>query len=827
MKSLTRYILSTFLCSCLLFSCTTTGNLPEGENLYTGIGHITYPQNKKKKEKQSKKDSTGVIVAIAESAQQIENILSGTSRSVQAEDSASLQKQKKALSKAANAEYMQALETAQEEVNAVLEYAPNNALFGSSFYRTPFPVGLWAYNKYINKEGKLSKWMFKSFASNPVLVSTVNPDTRIKVATNTLRNYGFFHGKVTYDLTTYGKNKRKTKINYSVNPGKVFRLDSISYKGFPHVSDSLIRKTRSKTYLHKGDQFNAVKLTNEQRRIEELLRNEGYFFFRSSHISYKADTVMKPYKVQLVMNPQANIPSIVKRRWYMGNTYIHILKPNRDSVMNTFQLNRISFVYNGKKIPLRPIVWLQNIAHRPNSLYRQTDQNKTQELLSSLGIFNQININYVPRDTSNLCDTLDMHISATLDQPFTSNLELNVTEKNSDRISPGLSFNIQRKNLFRGGELLNWKLYGSYEWRTHQDHLKGQNLFNSYEVGTQLSIDFAHILFPGITRRTFHFPTQTTVAVSADWMNRAQYYNLFSLGVKMTYSWQKHSTTRHEFSPFSLYYDKLLSSSHTFDSIMTENPALYISMRDRFVPSMQYTFTYQSAASHRNPLWFQFSIKEAGNIVSGLFALSGQSLSKTDKQIFNNPFAQYIKITSELHNKFRIRQKHHIVTRLSAGLIYAYGNSTVAPYSDQFFVGGANSVRAFTIRTLGPGHYTSPQKKYSYMDQTGDIKLEANVEYRFPLLGNLNGAAFIDAGNVWLLRKDEKRPGGRINMSTFWKDIALGTGLGLRYDMDFLVLRLDWGMALHNPANTHKSGYYNIDKLKDNMALHFAVGYPF
>ena len=808
-------------------SCSTTRNLPEGENLYTGIGQISYPQNKKKKEKLGKKDSTGVIVAIAETAVKIDNLFKGTTNLQGDVENTSEKKGENALSKMEKSQEIQALETAKEEVNAVLDYAPNNALFGSSYHRTPFPFGLWAYNKYVNKQQGFSKWMFKSFASEPVLVSTVNPDTRVKVATNTLRNYGFFHGTVKYNLASYGKNNRKTKINYSVNPGKVFRLDSIAYEEFPPASDSLIRHTIGETHLHKGEQFNVVKLTSEQKRIEELLRNEGYYFFRSSHISYKADTIMKPYKVQLVLTPLSQIPAVVKRRWYMGNTYIHIMKPDKDSVMNTFHLNGMSFIYNGDKIPLRPIVWMQNIAHRPKALYRQTDQDKTQELLSSLGVFSQLNINYVPRDTSGTCDTLDLHISATMDKPFTSDLEMNVVEKNSDRISPGLSFSIQRKNLFRGGELLNWKLYGSYEWRTHNENLKKTNLFNSYEIGTQLSMDFAHILFPGITRRTYHFPTQTTIAISADWMNRALYYNLFSLGLKMTYSWKKHSTTQHEFTPFSIYYDKLLSSSQTFDSIMTENPALYVSMKDRFVPSMQYTFTYQSAASHRNPMWLQISVKEAGNLVSGLFALSGQPFSKTDKHIFKNPFAQYIKLTTELHNNFRIRKNHQIVTRLAAGLIYAYGNSTIAPYSDQFFVGGANSVRAFTIRTLGPGHYSSPQKKYSYMDQTGDVKLEANVEYRFPVLGNLKGAVFVDAGNVWLLREDEKRPGGRINLSSFLKDIALGTGLGLRYDMDFLVLRLDWGMALHNPANTHKSGYYNIDKLKDNMALHFAIGYPF
>ena len=805
----------------LLAACSTTSHLPEGEILYTGVKDITYPQDRKHKKKSSK-DSTGVIVAIAESVQRVDEVLSGKSPLLP--DSTALASTP-AVDKEEARKELQALEIAREEVNAVLEYAPNNALFGDAYHRTPFPMGLWAYNRYVNRTSALSRWMFKSFASQPVLVSTVNPATRIKVATNTLHNYGFFQGKVTYELHPYGK--RKAKIGYQVSPGKVFRLDSIAYAGFPAQADSMIQATRKRSLLRSGDPFNVLNLTGEQSRLESLFRGEGYYFYRASYATYKADTVMRPYKVQLVMTPQAKIPPFVTRRWYIGNLHVHMTKQDTDTTRHALRLRHTRFDYNGDKIPLRPGVWFRNVAHRPGSLYRQADQDKTQELLSSLGVFSQYNVNYVPRDTTMKGDTLDVHIYATLDKPYMSNLEMNITEKNSDRISPGLSFSLQRKNVFRGGELLDWKIYGSYEWRTHHDHLKGSNFFNSYEVGSVLSLNFGHILFPGFSLRSFRFPTQTRISVNADWMNRTQYYNLFSLGLDVAYSWKKHSTTTHEFIPFSLYYDKLLSYSTRFDSIMQENPALYISMRDRLVPSMKYTVTYQSASRHRNALWWQLSIKEAGNVTSALFALAGQPFSRQDKQLFRNPFAQYIRIASELHNNFRITQKHRIVTRLSAGLLYAYGNSEVAPYSDQFFVGGANSVRAFTIRTVGPGHYASPRNKYSYMDQTGDVKLEANVEYRFPLMGSLNGAVFLDAGNVWLLRDDPARPGGKFRLSSVFRDMALGTGAGLRYDMDFLVLRLDWGIALHDPANNEKKGFYNISRFKDGMALHFAIGYPF
>ena len=809
--------------TCLMYACSTTSNLPEGETLYTGVNRIDYLEEGRQKAKSSKKDTTGVIMAIAKTVERVDKMFQGTAAKLSQPDD---EKKEDDVSKSERKINASALATASEEVNAVLEYAPNNPLFGSAYYRTPFPFGLWAYNKYVNKTGKFQKWMFKSFASDPVLITTVNPDTRVKVATNTLHNYGYFHGNVKYNID-YNRNKRKAKISYDVTPGRVFCLDSINYVGYSPVEDSLIRQSSSKSLLRSGDPFNVINLTGEQSRLEKLFRNEGYYFYQASNSTYRADTLMKPYKVQLIMFPSANIRNRAKHRWYMGDTYINISKQTADTTFKSFDIRNVHFQYQGKKIPLRPIVWFQSIAHRSGRLYRQTDQENTQSALSSLGVFSQYNLTYMPRDTSQTCDTLDLYINATMDRPYTTDLEMNVTEKNANRIGPGLSLNIQRKNAFRGAEFLNWKLYGSYEWRTRNENAKSSDLFNSYEVGTQFSVDFSHIVFPGINRRTFRFPTATSFSISADWMNRAQYFNLFSLGTKVTYSWHKNKTTRHELIPFSLSYDKLIRSSVEFDSIMRVNPALFTSMRDRFVPSMQYTFTYQSAPHHRNPGWWQISVKEAGNITSACYAIGGKSFNEKDKHLLSNPFAQYLKLTTELHNNFKISQNTRLVTRLAAGIVYSYGNSDVAPYSDQFFVGGANSVRAFTIRSIGPGHYTTEKTKYSYMDQTGDIKLEANIEYRFPLFGSLQGAVFLDAGNVWLLREDEKRPGGKFKLSRFFNDLAVGTGAGLRYDLEFLVLRFDLGIAIHDPADTHKSGYYNINKFKDGLALHFAIGYPF
>ena len=294
----------------------------------------------------------------------------------------------------------------------------------------------------------------------------------------------------------------------------------------------------------------------------------------------------------------------------------------------------------------------------------------------------------------------------------------------------------------------------------------------------------------------------------------------------MTYKWSRSSNTRHELSPITIEYNSTLNKTAVFDSITRANPALYISMRNQFVPSISYLFTYSSPASVRHPFWLQLFVKEAGNVTSGLYALAGKPFKQTDKDLFGSPFAQFVKATAEMHYTHRITDRFSVATRAFAGAVYSYGNSTRAPFGDQFYVGGANSVRAFGVRTIGPGGYNAPHTNYSYIDQTGDFKLEANAELRAHLFGSLHGAIFLDAGNVWLMRPDAQRPQSELNLSNL-RRVAVGTGLGLRYDMQFLVLRFDLGIGLHAPYQTQRSGFYNMNSFRESLAFHFAIGYPF
>ena len=819
------------LFSLLLVACSTTSHLAEDELLYTGIDEINYENSPEERKKLALKDSIGVIASIGN----IENILGQYSHKVQSSarlDSlygnvyySDLSKETKKMLKNTLDKEISDFSIVMDEVEAVLAYPPNNSLFGSSSMQSPLKFGLWNYNKYVDSKKKFGKWMFKHFSSKPVYISEVSPDMRVRVATNTLHNYGYLGGRVDYRLVDQ-KNPKKSKISYNIYAGQLAHLDSIAYLGFVGRADSLLQANFDKRYLKKGDPFSVMSLVNEQNRIEGLFRENGYYYYSAPFTTFRADTVNRPGFVSLQVMPAPERPVEVRHPWYMGNAHITIRNAEHEILDQQIRHPKMTFNYAGKKIPLSIPMWYRSIVHRKGNLYRQSDEEYTYAKLNALEIFSQVDLTYVPRDTTVECDTLDLYVTAMMDKLYDSSFEMNAVFKSNQQVGPGVSFGLAKRNAFGGGEKVSFKLFGSYEWQTGARRGTGNSLLNSYELGTELSFDIPRFLIPHFGKRRFRFPSSTTFALNADWKNRAGFFNMVTMGTNMTYKWHKYRTSQHELTLLALDFDKMLHTTVAFDSIMNANPALSVSMRDQFIPSMSYTFTYASAQRHRHPIWLQLSLKEAGNLVSGIYAACGDKWSKPDKMLFKNPFAQYIRASAEFHETFKLGRNLKLATRFFGGAIYSYGNSYRAPYADQFYVGGANSIRGFAVRTIGPGGYRADDSKYAYIDQTGDIKLEVNAELRAKLFGDLHGAIFMDAGNVWLMRDDPQRPGAKFNARNL-KKIAVGTGLGFRYDLDFLVLRFDIGVPLHAPYETSKSGWYNISKFGKSLAYHIAIGYPF
>lgn len=757
----------------VLAACSTTKHLPEGETLYLGLKKV--------------------------------NIV--------------------------NEDKSPAAENALEEVNGAISIAPNNAIFVNPNVRFPIPFGLWIYNRFERYEKGFGHWIFKKLAANPVLISTVNPDTRVKVATNLLRDYGYFNGKVTYQVDST-RNPRAVKLSYDINMGKPYFIDTLEYRGFSAYADSLINANLSGRLVNKGDHFNVVTLNSERDRIIDLLRNYGYYYARSEFITFYADTLKNPGHVCIRMQPKNNLPPEALRTYFLGNTNVRLTGYNGEEPTDSIRLRDFTIHYSGDKPGLRFNVLRNRFIYRKGEQYSLRRQNYTQEALSRLGVFKYNEFQYVPRGN----DTLDINVNSLFDLPYDSELELNATMKSTKQTGPGAIFKLSRKNFLRMGASLSLELNGSYEWQTSSTVNREKSVMNSYELGAALTLDFPRIILPWIKNRIdpFRFPSHTNFKIYIDQVNRARYFRMLSFGGSVSYSFQPSRSMKHTVTPLHLAFNRLQHRTAAFDSVATANPMLFRSLDDQFIPSVTYTFTFDDSwKQKRVQWWWENSISSAGNITSLIYQAFGKKLSQRDKKFLGTPFAQYLKYTTELRPLIKFDDRNHLAMRFMAGVIWAYGNKTVAPYSEQFYVGGANSIRAFSIRSIGPGRFHPAEtSRFSYVDETGDIKLEANLEYRFRIIGNLfggslNGATFLDAGNVWLMRSDSSRPGAQFTFKKFFDSIALGSGVGIRYDLSFLVLRLDWGIALHVPYETGKSGYYNIPRFKDGMGVHFAIGYPF
>lgn len=714
---------------------------------------------------------------------------------------------------------------ALSEIEGALSKAPNGSLFGSS--RIQFlPIGLWIYNAYVNSDSGLGRWIFRRFASDPIYISTVNPALRAKVATNLLNDYGYFNGTVDYDVITNPKNEKKAKIQFHVNMRNPHYLDTIFYGRFSPEIERLFKQEGEPTLLHKGDQFNVVNLDNERQRLSTLLRNRGYYYFRPDYIGYRADTTRVSGLVDLQIIPKVGLPDQARRQYYIGNRDVYLIGSTGEVPNDSMRYEDITIHYHDK-LPVRPKVVYKRFRVNRGELYAQTNSARTQQRFSSLGIFRYTEMQFVPRDTVPTNDTLDVVVRSTLDLPYDGEFKVNLAFKSNDYAGPGAELNVTKRNIFRGGETFSIGLKGSYEWQTKSAGGSGAKI-NSYELGLSTSITIPRIVFPGFSKKDYDFPASTKFSLNIDQLNRAHFFKMLSFGGDAVYTFKPTLVSTHSITPFRLTFNTLQSTTPEFDTILNDRTSLKVAMENQFIPAMNYTYTYDdfSVARRKNRFWLQASLTSAGNITSGLYALFGKKFSE-EKTLLGSSLSQFLKLTNEIRYTWNIDRNQSIATRLMAGAIYAYGGRKFAPYSEQFFIGGANSIRAFTVRSIGPGSFKSDDDRYGYLDQTGDLKLEANIEYRFRIIKDLHGAIFLDAGNIWLLRDDERRPGGKFSFKNLADQIALGTGAGLRYDLSFLVVRVDCGVGLHMPYDTGKTGYYNIPKFKDGLGLHLAIGYPF
>ncbi len=715
---------------------------------------------------------------------------------------------------------------AEDLINNVTSYKPNNSVAGK---RILPPGGLWIYNYMKPKEkGKIAKWFYKKFSVEPVLVSQVNPEMRSKKLESELFNIGFFHSSVLSKTDTSSKNAHKAKITYIVKLGSPFVYNSISFAPAEDALDSLINSYEKNIKIKPGDVFNLSAVKEETKKITSLVNEKGYFYFNSGDIQWTADTLRQPGKIDLrIGRNKETMQAKATRKYDIGNISVLIKNP-ADTVPVTEQAD--SIFYNGISILsqekyFKPDLISKGIYFHEGDIYSSTKQQRTLQRLNSYGVFKFINLQFLPVKDS-LKAQLDIMLELTPMKEVSLDLEANVVTKSTGYSGPGFAATLAHRNLWGGANKLQLRLDGGVEWQWGTKSSSSLGTI-SYNAGISSSLIFPRVIKPFslFNTKRFNLP-QTSVTLGFEFLNKVQYYRMSSVNLGYGYQWKKSEHITHIFYPIYFNSITLLKTTLQFDSILNANPYIRKSFEEQFIAGMKYNFTYDNSASKQiNGFYFQGGIGTAGNLID-LFKRASSPSGERPYTTVGNVYSQFLKLTTDWRY-YRNINNHTLAFRLYAGVGLPYSNSVVMPYVEQFYSGGSNSIRAFIARSLGPGGYHAKNAS-DIIDQTGDVRLEGNAEYRFTISGVVKGAVFLDAGNVWLLNKDEKRPDAEFRFDSFARQLAVGTGAGLRFDFSFFVLRTDIGLPLRNAYAT--DGRHWLPSAKEvfkGFLFNLAIGYPF
>jgi outer membrane protein assembly factor BamA len=718
----------------------------------------------------------------------------------------------------------------KQVTESATDFKPNNSIGGK---RVLLPVGLWMYNYHKPAAGKKPGWLYRTLSKEPVLVSKVDPEVRSRKLESELFNLGYFHSKVWSAINKSRKNPRKAGITYYIRPGKPFRYNEISFVSPVDAVDSLIFNSRDELILKKGDLFDMDLVKEESKKITDQLLESGYFYFNQTHIKYTADTLRTPNKIDLRIGKNDEMPGNALSKYYVDNIIVRIIG-NVDSVGIDQKADTVS--YDGIKIVsqvlmFKPEVIARCIYFRKGDAYSASMHRQTLARLNSYGIFKFINVRYIPNPDT-LKNQLDILFELTPAKDISLDLEANIVSKSTGFSGPGLAAILAQGNLAKGAIKLQLKLTGGVEWQWVNGTSSSLGDV-SYNFGVSSSVIFPKLLLPErfINKKRFNLP-QTSVTVGLDFLNKIQYYRMSSFNLGLGYQWKKPDKITHSFYPAFVNSVALLKTTPEFDTIMMENPSIKKSFEEQFIVGMKYDFVYDNSIKKQpNGFYFQAGVATSGNLLDLINRVSSGETTRPYSFI-GNIYSQFIKLSADTRY-YRNYNASSLVFRFYSGIGFSYSNSVVMPYVEQFSSGGSNSIRAFQARYVGPGSVPLPIQEEGrpdiIVDQTGDIKLEGNIEYRFKISKTMHGAFFVDAGNVWLLNSDPTRPGGEFNSKTFIDQLAMGTGAGLRFDFGFFVLRTDLGLPLRT-AYVRENGSNWMVRSGDvfkKAVFNLAIGYPF
>ncbi|KAF0238737.1 MAG: surface antigen [Prolixibacteraceae bacterium] len=659
---------------------------------------------------------------------------------------------------------------------------------------------------------------------------------------------GYFRASVNSDVS-FKVKKRKAEVIYRLNTGEQYIIRRINYQIRDSLLQALYFNSTLKSELKEGDAFDIEALEKHQLNIVKLYRNNGYFYFSKDDIKFIADSSVheKQIIVDLLIRPARNsqIDSArVFQPFYLNNFFISVLPGNspvtlsRDSVgvfTDTIQWHNFT-LYQNKQVTYPPALFNRTIRLNKGMLYSNAEIESAFNALNRLRQFRFVDIQF--REVKSASDTnlLDTYIRlAPLNKQATSfDIEGTNTSGNF-----GIAGNVTytHRNLFRGAEVFQLSFLGGIE-RIEQFNNGVPNYFNTREFGAESNLIVPKILGPGNFIGDFErFLPKTVITLGYNYQKRPEYTRTIST-LKIGYDWKSTEDLRHTWN--LLNYNKV--NVYDYDPDFIDGiQDLYIksSFTDHLIFAMNYSFLFnnQRLNTIKDYTYVRFNIESSGNLLWAMSKLTNRdkfqavdSIGNIEAEyykVFNTRFAQYFKTDIEYSRGFSIDKFNSVATRAFFGIGVPFGNFDVLPFEKKYFSGGANGIRAWPVRSLGPGTYKASPEEYP--NQTADIKLEANLEYRFHLISFIEGALFLDAGNIWAINEKDNRRGAQFRLNQFYRQIAIGTGTGLRFDMSYFILRLDLGMKLRDPSETENNGWIPGNRNYTNRDINFtfAIGYPF
>lgn len=683
----------------------------------------------------------------------------------------------------------------------------------------------------------------KRIGEAPVVYDSVQAQRARDDMQAAVRNQGYLQA----DVALQKKSKRKKlKLTYVITPGERYHVRNIRY----HLDDAQVaaiyQADTSASLLREGMPFDINVLDAERTRVNTLMLNNGFYKFNKEFVKYEADTTVGERQVDLTLQVPLYRKSVrdtlaphrtyhLRHVTFLNDVDLAAVKQKAPGV-ECSQYDGFTMYYKNKLSLRRRLIaertWLES-----GALYRERDVQATYSNFARLGAVLSSAIKMQEAGHTN--DSLDCYISLATNKRHSFNTEVEGTNSAGD-LGAALSVSYQNRNIFRGSELFNLKLRGAFEAITG---LEGYSDQNYVEMSAEASLAFPGFKIPFLSRNYRRAIRATSeVSVMYDSQNRPEFHRRVLTGT-FRYRWNRLSRQlQNRFDLIDLNYVFMPWVSETFkkdylDDSSNRNAILRYNYENLFIMRMGYTFSYSSrpgatagSSYGTNAVAIRLNVESAGNLLYGMSSLFHTNKNGENQYtLMNIAYAQYVKGDFDISKSFRFDERNSLALHLGVGIAYPYGNSTILPYEKRYFSGGANSVRGWSVRELGPGSYTGTDGRIDFINQTGDIKLDMNAEYRTFLFWKIHGAVFVDAGNIWTIRSYEEQPGGQFRFNTFWRQIAVAYGLGFRLNFGYFILRLDGGMKAINPAFSSGEQHYPLihPSFKRDFTFHFAVGLPF